>query len=256
VDEKTKKSEKNKDKPSNFYKNENKKGVICDTSDNDNSFMGTVRNNKGNILILKSPFTSDIFYHTFDECLLCSSPFETRRNSEALRLFEKFFEYCPNQFRNQALYNQSFRDPSYFDIVLYSNYENFNEDQFSTLKKYFSKMGLFGRDFGFNTFMDLNSLFINDPNFETIKNDDSHPSENSEKIISSTFYQLLEFLIWIRNSPKDDDKKPENKLKKLSVNNDLFKDLKLKTPKTMKKRGFDINDFKGSPFFYFYKVNF
>ena len=243
------------DKPSNFFKNENKFPGM-EVSQSDQSMMGTVKNNKGNIFVLKSPFLSETFYYTFDECLLCSSPFETRRNSDALRLFQKFYEFCPVQLKNQPIYNQNFRDPSFFDIAFLGKPVSESPDKYAGVRGYFGHMGLFGRNFGFRTLVDLNSLFVKDPNFESIKDSASQSnSMEAEKIMRNSFFQLLEFLIWIRsNSPADQSKDKPTSEHPSTGDKDLFTDLKLKSAKAAKKRVFDVNEYKGSPFFFLYKV--
>lgn len=252
VEKQVSKKPKKKEKPSNFYKNEQKKDKGNHNNDQTNSFMGTMENNIGCILILKSPFTSKEFYHTFDECLLCLSPFETRRNSEALRLFEEFWEFWPSEFSKQPIYNQNYRDPSFFDMILHNGKDSLCESKFKTICEYFGKMGLFSMNFGFCSLTDLNNLFEKDPNFEPLNEDDS--KEEHEMLLKEGFIQFLEFIIWMRSTKSQEKASIEKKEKNLSFNKNLFNELKIKTAKTTKKRGFDVNDYKGTPFFYFYKV--
>ena len=258
------------------------KGVKQQNSDRKNTTEGPVSfdrasydANRGIVLVLKSETCTKLFFETLDESVLKSSPFETRKNTRAIRIFKNLRTYLPSYFNKTQLNQQTFRDSTFFDFVI----QNPNDPRSEALEQYFEFKGFFNSQFGISSLYTYDGLLdskvkkelekVKSPPTKVKGKRGAKPEirkkssfeEEEEEVereyrLKHGFVELVEFIKWTRSNQIAFLSQLENKAILSKMSSIPFSNLEIhpSRPKKKKQNMFDITDYKGSSFFFLFKV--
>ena len=232
---------------------------------------------RGIVLVLKSETSTKLFFETLDESVLKSSPFETRKNTRAIRIFKNLRTYLPSYFNKTKLNQQNFRDSTFFDFVIH----NPDEAPSEALEEYFEFKGFFNSQFGISTLYTYDRLLDckvkkelekvrTPPTKVKMKGkkggkpeirkksslEEEEEEEEREYRLKHGFVDLVEFIKWTRSNQIAFLSQMENKAILSKMSSIPFSNLEIhpSRPKKKKQNVFDITDYKGSSFFFLFKV--